>query len=65
VAELQTLMTSLVFDESPRRYDNRPYCFDISTEEVLAMDLPGNNEASISWPHGESLVARCASNGPG
>ena len=42
--ELQTLMTGLVFGESPRWYDNRLYCFDIATHEVFRIDLAGNAE---------------------
>jgi sugar lactone lactonase YvrE len=60
-------MTGLVFGESPRWHDNRLYCFDIATHEVLAIDLAGNAEvigrepagvASIGFLDGALLVAR-------
>ena len=64
--ELQTLMTGLVFGESPRWYDNRPYCFDIATHGVFCIYLAGNADvitrepagiASIGFLDGALLVA--------
>ncbi|MDQ6675426.1 MAG: SMP-30/gluconolactonase/LRE family protein [Chloroflexota bacterium] len=65
--ELQTLMTGLVFGESPRWHDNHLYCFDIATNEVFLIDLAGSYEvitreaagiASIGFLDGALLIAR-------
>ena len=64
--ELQTLMTGLVFGESPRWHDSHLYCFDIATNEVFLINLAGNVEvitrepagiASIGFLDGALLVA--------
>jgi sugar lactone lactonase YvrE len=60
-------MTGLVFGESPRWHDDRLYCFDIATHDVLVIDLEGNAEviarepagiASIGFLAGALLVAQ-------
>jgi sugar lactone lactonase YvrE len=58
VAELQTLANGLVFGESPRWYDNRLYCFDIGTDEVLAIDLAGKTEVITREPAGVASIGR-------
>ena len=54
--EVRTLMTGLVFGESPRWHDNRLYCFDIATHEVLAVDLKGNAEVVAREPTGVASI---------
>ena len=42
--ELHTLMTGLVFGESPRWHDNRLWFSDWGAQEVIAVDLDGKSE---------------------
>ena len=37
MAEVNTLISGLVFGESPRWHDNHVYIFDIATNEVFAV----------------------------
>jgi sugar lactone lactonase YvrE len=50
-------MTGLVFGESPRWHDDRLYCFDIATNEVLAVDLAGNAEVIAREPTGIASIS--------
>ena len=64
--ELQTLMTGLVFAESPRWHDDRLWFSDWGAQEVIAVDLEGKSEVivrvpsfpfSIDWlPDGRLLI---------
>ena len=42
--ELHTLMTGLMFGESPRWHDDRLWFSDMGTHEVVAVDLKGDSE---------------------
>jgi sugar lactone lactonase YvrE len=64
--ELQTLMTGLVFGESPRWHDDRLWFSDMGAQQVVAVDLEGNSEMiarvpampmGIGWlPDGRLLI---------
>ncbi len=42
--ELQTLMTGIVFGESPRWHHDRLWFSDWGAQEIIAVDLEGNSE---------------------
>ena len=48
--ELQTLMTGIVFGESPRWHDYRLWFSDWGAQEIIAVDLEGNSEVIIRMP---------------
>jgi sugar lactone lactonase YvrE len=48
--ELRTLMTGLVFPESPRWHDDRLWFSDWGAHEVIAVDLEGKSEVIVSVP---------------
>jgi sugar lactone lactonase YvrE len=48
--ELQTLLTGLVFGESPRWHDGRLWFSDMGAEQVAAVDLEGNSEVVARVP---------------
>lgn len=50
VPELQTLMTGLVFVESPRWHEDRLWFSDWGTQEVIAVDLEGKSEVIVRVP---------------
>jgi sugar lactone lactonase YvrE len=50
MAELRTLMTGLVFGESPRWHDDRLWFSDMGADEVVAVDLAGNSEVIARVP---------------
>jgi sugar lactone lactonase YvrE len=64
--EVQTLMTGLVFGEQPRWHEDRLWFSDWGTQEVIAVDLEGNDEVilqgrsfplCVDWlPDGRLLV---------
>ena len=66
VSDLHTLMTGLVFGESPRWHEDRLWFSDWGAHEVVAVDLDGRSEVmarvpafpfSIDWlPDGRLLV---------
>ena len=67
MSEPQTLMTGIVFGESPRWHDGRLWFSDWGAQEVIAVDLDGNSEVDrpgarrfrccIDWlPDGRLLV---------
>lgn len=67
MAEVRTVTTGLVMGESPRWHNGQLYTFDISTNEVLAIDLAGQRKvigqepggvASIGFLDGALLIAR-------
>jgi sugar lactone lactonase YvrE len=47
VPELHTLMTGLVFGEQPRWHDDRLWYSDWGTQQVIAVDLEGNDEVIV------------------
>jgi sugar lactone lactonase YvrE len=47
VADLRTVMTGLIFGESPRWHDDRLWCIDMGAREVLAVDSEGKREVII------------------
>jgi sugar lactone lactonase YvrE len=50
VPELQTLMTGIVFGESPRWHDDRLWFSDWGAQEVVAVDLEGQSEVIVRIP---------------
>jgi sugar lactone lactonase YvrE len=50
VPELQTLMTGIVFGESPRWHHDRLWFSDWGAQEVVAVDLEGNSEGIVRMP---------------
>jgi sugar lactone lactonase YvrE len=50
VPELQTLMTGIVFGESPRWHDDRLWFSDWGAQEIIAVDLDGNSEVIVRMP---------------
>ncbi len=50
VSELQTLMTGIVFGESPRWHDDRLWFSDWGAQEVVAVDLEGKSEVIVRVP---------------
>jgi len=50
VPELQTLMTGIVFGESPRWHDDRLWFSDWGAQEIIAVDLEGNSEVIVRMP---------------
>ena len=51
MAELQTLMTGIVFGESPRWHDDRLWFSDWGAQELIAVDLEGGRAA-----HGQAGI---------
>jgi sugar lactone lactonase YvrE len=50
VPELQTLMTGILFGESPRWHDERLWFSDWGAQEIIAVDLEGKSEVIIPMP---------------
>jgi sugar lactone lactonase YvrE len=50
VPELQTLMTDIVFGESPRWHDGRLWFSDWGAQEIIAVDLEGKSEVVVRMP---------------
>jgi sugar lactone lactonase YvrE len=50
VPELHTLMTGIVFGESPRWHDERLWFSDWGAQELIAVDLEGNSEVIVRMP---------------
>jgi sugar lactone lactonase YvrE len=50
VTKLQTLMTGIVFGESPRWHDERLWFSDWGTQEIIAVDLEGKSEVILRVP---------------
>ena len=48
--EPQTLMTGIVFGESPRWHDDRLWFSDWGAQEVVAVDLEGESEVIVRVP---------------
>ena len=48
--ELQTLMTGIVFGESPRWHDDRLWFSDWGAQEIIAVDLEGKSEVIVRMP---------------
>jgi sugar lactone lactonase YvrE len=66
MSELQSLMTGLIFPESPRWHDDRLWLADWGAQEIVAVDLQGESEImarvpsapfSLDWlPDGRLLI---------
>jgi sugar lactone lactonase YvrE len=52
MSDPRTLMTGLVFGESPRWHDGRLWFSDWGTQEVVAVDLDGKSEVAARVPAG-------------
>ena len=71
--ELQTLMTGILFGESPRWHDERLWFSDWGAQEIIAVDLEGKSEViipilhrlSARWATAYRLGTRSASAAPG
>src|SRR5258707_7687520 len=50
VSEMRTLMTGLMFGESPRWHDGRFWVSDWVAHEVIAVDLEGKSEVVVCEP---------------
>jgi sugar lactone lactonase YvrE len=50
VPELQTLMTGIVFGESPRWHDERLWFSDWGAQEIIAVDLEGKSDVIVRMP---------------
>jgi sugar lactone lactonase YvrE len=50
MSELQTLMTGIVFGESPRWHGDRLWFSDWGAHEVIAVDLDGDSEVIVRVP---------------
>jgi sugar lactone lactonase YvrE len=50
VPELQTLMTGIVFGESPRWHGDRLWFADWGAQELVAVDLEGKSEVIVRMP---------------
>jgi sugar lactone lactonase YvrE len=50
VPELQTLITGIVFGESPRWHDDRLWFSDWGAQEVVAVNLEGKSEVIVRMP---------------
>src|SRR5215208_532553 len=50
MSDLQTLLTGLVFPESPRWHDDRLWLADWGAQEILAVDLQGESEVIAHAP---------------
>jgi len=50
VPELHTLMTDIMFGESPRWHDERLWFSDWGTQEIIALDLEGKSEDIVHMP---------------
>jgi hypothetical protein len=50
MSDLKTLMTGLVFPESPRWHEDRLWVADWGAQELIAVDLRGESEVIASVP---------------
>jgi sugar lactone lactonase YvrE len=50
VPEVRTLMTGLIFGESPRWRDGHFWVSDWAAQEVIAVDLEGKSEVVVREP---------------
>jgi sugar lactone lactonase YvrE len=50
MAELQTLMTGILFGEQPRWHEDRLWFSDWGTRQVIAVDLEGESEVILEAP---------------
>jgi sugar lactone lactonase YvrE len=56
VPDLQTLLTGLVFPESPRWHDGRLWVSDWGAQELIALDLEGKSEVILRLPSFPSCI---------
>ena len=50
MSDPRTLMTGIVFGESPRWHDGRLWFADWARQEIIAVDLDGNSEMMLRPP---------------
>ena len=59
MSDLRTLMTGIVFGESPRWHDGRLWFADWARQEIIAVDLDGNSEVMLRPPGGGGFAPVC------
>jgi sugar lactone lactonase YvrE len=59
MSELRTLMTGIVFGESPRWHEGRLWFADWASQEIIAVDLAGKSEVMLRLPGGDGLSPVC------
>ena len=59
MSDLRTLMTGIVFGESPRWHDGRLWFADWARQEIIAVDLDGNSEMMLRPPGGGGFAPVC------
>jgi sugar lactone lactonase YvrE len=59
MSELRTLMTGIVFGESPRWHDGRLWFADWARQEIIAVDLDGKSEVMLRSPGDGSFGPVC------
>ena len=59
MSDLRTLMTGIVFGESPRWHDGRLWFADWARQEIISVDLDGNSEMMLRTPGGGGFAPVC------
>jgi sugar lactone lactonase YvrE len=59
MSDLRTLMTGIVFGESPRWHDGRLWFADWARQEIIAVDLDGKSEVMLRLPGGGGFGPVC------
>jgi sugar lactone lactonase YvrE len=59
MSDLRTLMTGIVFGESPRWHDGRLWFADWARQEIIAVDLNGKSDVMLRSPGGDGFGPVC------
>ena len=59
MSDLRTLMTGIVFGESPRWHDGRLWFADWARQEIIAVDLDGKSDVMLRAPGGGGFGPVC------
>jgi sugar lactone lactonase YvrE len=59
MSDLRTLMTGIVFGESPRWHDGRLWFADWARQEIIAVDLDGKHDVMLRLPGGGGFGPVC------
>jgi sugar lactone lactonase YvrE len=59
MSDLRTLMTGIVFGESPRWHDGRLWFADWARQEIIAVDLDGKSDVMLQVPGGGGFSPVC------